>query len=138
MKKQIEQVTEFHKAFNCPIRETPSLIPDKEYELRHSLMKEENNEYLVACEDGDLIEIADALTDQLYVLCGTIISHGFQYIIEDLFNEVQASNLSKLDDNGTPIINGENGIFDETRPLGKVLKSKNFREPNLKQILCSE
>ena len=58
-----------------------------------------------------------------------------QHIIEDAFQEVQNSNMSKLDESGKPIINGENGVFDSSRPKGKILKSKNFFEPNLKQFL---
>lgn len=138
MKKQIQHVTEFHKAFNCPIRETPSLIPQEEYWLRYELMEEENDEYVKACSEGDIVEIFDALGDQLYILCGTIISHGGQKIIEKVFEEIQASNMSKLDYNGQPIINGENGVFDETRPIGKVIKSENFREPDLAPIIFGQ
>ena len=58
-----------------------------------------------------------------------------QHVIEKAFDEVQDSNMSKLDDEGLPIINGENGVWDESRPKGKILKSKNFFEPNLKQFL---
>jgi len=135
MKKQLAQVAEFQKAFGQNVADKPTLVSESISILRYKLMKEENTEYLQACIDGDLVEVADALADQLYILCGTILEHGMQDIIEKCFGEVQRSNMSKLDDKGNPIINGENGVFDETRPLGKILKSSNFSEPNLKQFL---
>lgn len=138
MKKQLAHVEEFHKAFNCPVRQSPTLIPIDEAVLRYDLMREENDEYMHAINTNDLVEVADALGDQLYILCGTIISHGMQDIIEKVFEEIQTSNMSKLDDNGQPIINGQNGVFDESRPLGKVIKSSNFRQPNLAPIIAGK
>lgn len=96
-------------------------------------MREENEEYLEACENNDLVEVADALGDQLYILCGTILKHGLQNKIEEVFEEIQRSNMSKLDKNGNPIVN--DGIIDPTRPVGKVLKSDQYSEPNIKDIL---
>ena len=87
-------------------------------------MQEENDEYLEACFKNSLIEIADALGDQLYILCGTILKHGMQHIIEDVFNEIQASNMSKLNADGKPII----------RHDGKILKGENYFVPNLEQF----
>jgi predicted HAD superfamily Cof-like phosphohydrolase len=98
------------------------------------LLKEENEEYLEAAQNNDLVEVADALGDQLYIVLGNIISHGMQGIIGDVFNEIHQSNMSKLDKNEEPIINGVNG-FDDTRPIGKILKSENYFKPNLKQFL---
>lgn len=135
MIKQLKNLEAFQKAFNSTFNETPTLLKDEDYVLRYNLLKEENEEYLAACRNNDEVEILDALTDQLYIVLGTIVSHGMQHIIEKAFEEVHASNMSKLDENGKPIINGENGVFDETRPKGKILKSKNFFEPNLKQFL---
>ena len=135
MQEQLEAVTQFQKAFGQNVSEAPTLISKEKAELRYKLGLEELNEYQDAVEAGDLIEVADSLTDQLYILCGTILEHGMQNIIEDCFREVQRSNMSKLDDNGKPIINGENGVYDSTRAMGKVLKSSNFSEPNLKQFL---
>lgn len=132
---QLQAVAKFQKAFGQSVKESPTLIPFKSAELRYKLMAEENEEYLQAVSDNDIIEVADALTDKLYILCGTILEHGMQYVIEDCFNNVQNSNMSKLDDDGKPIINGRNGVNDNTRPLGKILKSKNFIEPNLEPIL---
>lgn len=135
MKQKIKAVEDFHNAFGQMVNTTPQLVDEKTYSLRYELMQEENSEYLEACQNNDLVEVVDALTDKLYILCGTIITHGMQDIIEKCFEEVQRSNMSKLDDNGKAIINGENGVFDENRAMGKVLKSKNFFEPNLKQFL---
>ncbi len=135
MQKQLVQVATFQRAFGQNIETQPTSIEEEKAILRFKLMEEENEEYLDACLNHDLVEIADALTDQLYILCGTILEHGMQNIIEKCFEEVQRSNMSKLDDEGLPIINGENGVLDKTRPLGKILKSKNFSEPNLKQFL---
>lgn len=101
-------------------------------------MKEENEEYLEAVENNDLVEVYDALVDQYYILCGTILEHGMQNIIEKGFEEVQRSNMSKLDEVGLPIINGENGVLDESRPLGKILKSSKYFPPNLSQFFVDE
>ena len=135
MQNQLAKVAEFQTAFGQNVATEPTFIEPSTYDLRYELMKEENEEYLQACKENDLVEIADALADQLYILCGTILSHGMQDIIEKCFGEVQRSNMSKLDEEGLPIINGEKGVFDESRPLGKILKSKYYSEPNLKQFL---
>ncbi len=135
MKKQINQVQQFQEAFSQTINHKPTLVKPELAGLRFDLMKEENDEYLEAVLDKDLVAIADALGDQLYILCGTILTHGMQHIIEDVFDEIQRSNMSKLDENLKPIINGQNGVLDASRPMGKILKSKNFTEPNLKQFL---
>ena len=135
MQQQLEDLEWFQKKFNSTYNETPSLLEEEDYVLRFKLLQEENEEYLEACRNNDKVEILDALTDQLYIVLGSIVSHGMQHVIEKAFDEVQDSNISKLDDEGLPIINGENGVWDESRPKGKILKSKNFFEPNLKQFL---
>ena len=135
MQKQLEQVAIFQRAFGQNVETLPTLINKETARLRYDLMKEENEEYFEAVENNDLVEVYDALVDQYYILCGTILEHGMQNIIEKGFEEVQRSNMSKLDEVGLPIINGENGVLDESRPLGKILKSKNYSEPNLKQFL---
>ena len=126
MKNKIEAVKEFHRAYKLGYSETPlaSLGTDKNM-LRYKLMREENEEYLDAANDGDLVEVADALGDMLYILCGTIIEHGLQHKIEDVFNEIQRSNMSKLGEDGEPIY----------REDGKVLKGPNYFKPNIKEIL---
>ena len=135
MENELNKLKEFQIAFNSTYNDTPTLLKDQDYVLRFNLLKEENEEYLEACRNNDKIEILDALTDQLYIVLGTIVSHGMQDIIEKAFNEVHASNMSKLDNDGKPIINGLNGVLDNTRPVGKVLKSNNFFEPDLKQLI---
>ena len=122
----LDKVDYFHAVFKIGIAEdTPILIPQKESSLRFDLMKEESEEYLAACENKDLVEIADALGDQLYILCGTILKHGLQHKIEEVFNEIHRSNMSKLDEKGEPIF----------REDGKVLKGKSYFKPNIKDIL---
>jgi predicted HAD superfamily Cof-like phosphohydrolase len=135
MKEQLKDVEEFQRAFNRKVSESPKLISLEEGLLRFELMKEENEEYLEAVKNNDLVEVADALGDMLYILCGTILEHGLQYKIEAVFSEIQRSNMSKLGSSGKPVINGENGVLDKTKPWGKILKSENYSKPQLKWIL---
>ena len=135
MKQQIKQLEEFQKAFNSTYSNTPTLLSKEEWELRYKLSEEELLEYKEACEAGDLVEITDSIADRLFLIIGDAVSHGLQHILEDAFNEVVRSNMSKLGLDGRPIVNGENGVFDESRPLGKILKPSHFSEPNLKQFL---
>ena len=124
--KQIKAVTEFHKAFGLSEEYEPKADLSSDItELRYNLMKEENEEYLQAVKSNDLIEIGDALGDMLYILCGTIISHGFQDKIEAIFDEIQKSNMSKLGIDGKPIY----------REDGKVLKGPNYFKPDIEKIL---
>ena len=126
MKKQINHVAQFHNVFQIGNELEPiSNVGKSTYTLRYNLMKEENDEYLEACENNDLVEIADALGDQLYILCGTILKHGLQHKIEAVFEEIQKSNMSKLDTEGNPIF----------RDDGKILKGENYFKPNIKSIL---
>mgnify|MGYP001329391545 FL=1 len=126
IKKELESVKLFHKKFNIDyLNEPKANIPDKIKELRFKLMEEENLEYLKATKENDIVEIADALGDMLYILCGTIISHGLQNKIEEIFQEIQNSNMSKLGDNGKPIY----------RDDGKVLKGPNYFKPDIRKIL---
>lgn len=126
MQEQIEKVEEFHQAFGIKNRFHPVGEIDREtLMLRYKLMREENEEYLEAAEQGDLIEIADALGDMLYILCGTILSHGLQGKMEEVFAEIHRSNMSKLDAQGKPIY----------REDGKVLKSELYFKPNIGKIL---
>ena len=98
MKKQIDHVAEFHDVFQIGNESSPKVdVGSEVYMLRYNLMREENDEYLDACRQGDLVEVADALGDQLYILCGTILKHGLQHKIEEVFDEIQRSNMSKLD-----------------------------------------
>ena len=126
MQNQLKSVKIFHEAFGVKISNKPTLELSKDIlKLRHSLMQEENNEYLKAVEEKNLIEVADALGDMLYILCGTILTHGFQNLIEDIFDEIQTSNMSKLGYDGKPIYRND----------GKVLKGPNYKKPNIKKFL---
>jgi len=126
MKKQIDHVALFHNTFKIGNEERPiGQLSEDGYMLRYNLMKEENDEYLEAAKNGDLTEIADALGDMMYILCGTILKHGLQDIIEDVFEEIQQSNMSKLDENGEPIY----------REDGKILKGSNYFKPDITAIL---
>ena len=126
MKKRIAAVHAFHTAFKLNTQDTPTIdISDDRKKLRFELMKEENEEYLEAAINNDLVEVADALGDMLYILCGTIIEHGMQDKIEEVFNEIQRSNMSKLGEDGKPIY----------REDGKVLKGPDYFKPNIAEIL---
>ena len=135
MQKQLAQVETFQKSFNSVYNTEPTLLKEEDWKLRYKLSLEELDEYKEACEQGDIVEIFDAILDRLFLAFGDAVSHGLQDKLIDGFNEVVRSNMSKLDNNGKPIINGEDNVWDESRPKGKILKSKNFFEPNLKQFL---
>lgn len=123
--EKIKSVAEFHDIFKIGNADEVKLIDEKDYTLRYNLIKEENEEYLDACKNGDIVEIADALGDQLYILFGTILKHGLQHKIEEVYDEIHRSNMSKLDENGQPIF----------REDGKILKSNLYFKPEIKRIL---
>lgn len=126
MKNKLKAVHQFHTTFGLGIQELPTAnIPESKAKLRFDLMKEENEEYLEATKNNDITEVADALGDMLYVLCGTIIEHGLQHKIEAVFDEIQRSNMSKAGADGKPIL----------REDGKLLKGPNYFRPNIKDIL---
>ncbi len=123
--EKIKSVEEFHEIFKIGNASEIKLIEEKDYTLRYNLIKEENEEYLDACKNGDIVEIADALGDQLYILFGTILKHGLQHKIEEVYDEIHRSNMSKLDEEGKPIY----------REDGKVLKSNLYFRPDIKKVL---
>ena len=126
MQDKIKAVELFHNAFGLGVSETLQAdLGESKNNLRFNLMDEENREYLEAAQNNDLVEVADALGDMLYILCGTILEHGMQYKIEEVFNEIQRSNMSKLGADGKPIY----------REDGKVLKGPNYFKPNIQGIL---
>jgi len=126
LNETIDKVKAFHEIFGLEYHTAPSVsVPEPIIALRHRLMQEENDEYLEAAMNGDLELIADALGDKLYILCGTILAHGLQDKIVEVFNEIHRSNMSKLDEDGKPIY----------REDGKILKSKNYFLPAIKEIL---
>ncbi len=126
MQKQLNAVKEFHKTYKIGYSEFPKAsLGEIKNQLRYNLMKEENEEYFQAIQNNDLTEVADALGDMLYILCGTIIEHGLQDKIEAVFDEIQRSNMSKLGEDGLPIY----------REDGKVIKGPNYLKPNFEEIL---
>jgi|TARA_B110000914_G_C15247984_1_gene347264 predicted HAD superfamily Cof-like phosphohydrolase len=129
LKEKIEAVYEFHRVFGIGNNDEPtSDLSENGCLLRHRLMQEENEEYLEAAENGDLVEIADALGDMMYILYGTICKHGLQHRIADIFDEIHRSNMSKLDADGNPIY----------REDGKVMKGENYFKPNIAKYLKAE
>ena len=113
----------FMKTFGQEVKDKPSFSTDKINQLRLSLIQEELNELKEAMNNKDLIEVADALTDLLYVTYGA--GHAFGIDLDKCFNEVQNSNMSKLDKNGKPIYN----------EFGKVMKGPNYFKPNLSKFI---
>jgi len=126
LKDKIRAVYAFHEKFGIENRDTPApAIGEETFRLRHRLMQEENDEYLDACERGDLVDIADALGDMMYILYGTICAHGLQDHIADIFDEIHRSNMSKLGPDGRPIY----------REDGKVMKGEAYFRPDIGRIL---
>jgi len=118
-----EKVGTFMKTFGQEVKQSPALSTDKINELRVSLIREELDELIAAMNKKDLVEVADALADILYVTYGA--GHAFGLNLDRCFQEVQNSNMSKLDNNGRP-------IYDEN---GKVMKGPNYFKPDLKKII---
>lgn len=126
LQETIDHVREFHVAFGISCAERPEgSIGAEGAQLRHELMREENEEYLTAAKEGNLVEVADALGDMLYILCGTILKHGLHDKIEAVFQEIQRSNMSKLGADGRPIYRAD----------GKVLKGENYFRPDIAAVL---
>lgn len=123
--KELKNVNEFHQAFGVNVLENPE-IPEKERcELRQNILQEEVDELKKAWEEGNIVEVADALADIHYVLMGTVLEFGLQDKYEEIFKEVHRSNMSKLDINGKPIY----------REDGKVIKSELYTRPEIADIL---
>ena len=118
-----EKVGTFMKTFGQDIKQRSSFSTDKVNELRVNLIKEELDELIEAINNKDLVEVADALTDILYVTYGA--GHAFGINLDECFEEVQNSNMSKLDNNGKPIYNDK----------GKVMKGPNYFKPDLSKFI---
>ena len=117
------KVGTFMKTFGQEVKTKPSLSTEKINKLRLNLIKEELEELTEAMNNKDLLEVADALTDILYVTYGA--GHAFGIDLDKCFDEVQNSNMSKLDENGRPIYNDS----------GKVMKGPNFFKPDLSKFI---
>ena len=120
-----KKVKIFMETFGQEVKNKPSLSSEKINSLRLSLIQEELDELKEAIQDKDIVEVADALTDILYVTYGA--GHAFGIDLDQCFNEVQNSNMSKLGDDGKPIYN-ENG---------KVMKGPNYFKPDLSKYIKS-
>ncbi len=126
METVLRKLEEFQTTYGCPVNHSPvTELPGDRVNLRFNLMDEENKEYLEAANNNDVVGIADALGDMLYILAGTIVEHGMQDVIVNVFDEIHRSNMSKLGEDGKPIY----------REDGKVLKGKNYFKPDIKSIL---
>ncbi len=117
------KVGNFMKTFGQEVKTKPSLSTEKINKLRIDLIKEELEELTKAMNNKDLLEVADALTDILYVTYGA--GHAFGIDLDQCFEEVQNSNMSKLDENGKPIYND----------AGKVMKGPNYFKPDLSKFV---
>ena len=123
MMSNFDDVKNFMNIYEQEVKTKPSFPSEKIVQLRYNLIKEELDELSAAIKDEDIVEVADALTDLLYVVYGA--GHSFGINLDKCFAEVQRSNMSKLGKDGKPIYN-ENG---------KVMKGPNYSKPNLKQFL---
>lgn len=122
----ISCVEKFHDSFGISNNYEPTTqLSQQDIQLRFDLLKEENEEYINAAKSGDMVEVADALGDLMYILFGTIMKHGMQHKIVEVFEEIQRSNMSKLGEDGKPIY----------REDGKILKGPNYFKPDIKSIL---
>ncbi len=120
MKKELELVKKFHEKFKTPILRKPSLIAKDRFELRHHLIDEEVQEYLEGAQKGDLENIANELADILYSVYGTVLEHGLQDVMDEVFEEVHRSHMSK-DYHPYKMIKGKKYFKPE---LGKIFKKK--------------
>tara|TARA_B100002051_G_scaffold242736_1_gene248139 strand:+ start:270 stop:641 length:372 start_codon:yes stop_codon:yes gene_type:complete len=118
-----QKVKNFMETFGQQVKTSPSFSSDKINELRYNLIKEELDEFKQALENKDLLEVADALTDILYVTYGA--GHAFGIDLDSCFEEVQNSNMSKLGEDGKPIYNDK----------GKVMKGPNYFKPDLSKYI---
>lgn len=120
---QYDKVKKFHEIYECNIGDEAAFPSDAERDLRKKLLQEEFEEYITAEANNNLVEVADALGDMLYIIYGTAVSYGLP--INDIFDEIHNSNLSKLDENGLPI----------RREDGKIMKGPNYFKPDISSII---
>ena len=125
-KTTLESVQEFHETYGLPVLDTPDISDKKTNKLRINLLAEELDELKESLEQGDLVETLDALIDLQYVLDGAFLSFGLQHLKDPAFEEVQRSNMSKLGEDGKPIVREEDG---------KILKGPNYFKPDIAQFI---
>jgi predicted HAD superfamily Cof-like phosphohydrolase len=148
----IKMVEEFHKTFNAPILESPQIPSKERCDLRINLMQEELNEIKEAIENGDFVEISDGLCDLMYVLCGSILEFGLKDKFDELFDEVQRSNMSKACNSQQEALatlshykqkDGTEGRYEELNGKyivyrsadNKILKSVGYSPASLQDII---
>lgn len=122
----LSKVAEFQKATDQPVSENPTLTwMFNDSLLRYDLMQEENKEYIVACQNRNLVEVLDACVDMLYILAGTINTHGLGNILEEAFDRVHENNLTKIGADGKVLRN----------PSGKILKPYGYIPVDLSDLV---
>lgn len=122
----LEAVKKFHETYGLPVKSAPDISDEKTNALRINLLQEELDELKEALEQGDLVEVLDALTDLQYVLDGAYLSFGLQHLKGEAFEEVQRSNMSKLGTDGKPIVRERDG---------KILKGPDYFAPDIAKFL---
>lgn len=115
---------EFYESFNQPVQDMPMFPLPERRKLRMKLLEEEYHEYRYAERGNDFVKVADALADMLYIIGGTALEYGIP--LDKIFLEVHRSNMTKLDENGQPII----------REDGKIMKGPNYTKPDIAKIIC--
>jgi predicted HAD superfamily Cof-like phosphohydrolase len=128
MNRQIEQVKKFHQAFGHPVRLKPTALTEERSEMRMDILKEEIDELDEAASYNDFVNIADAIVDSMYILIGTALEYGIAHRLEECFEEVHRSNMSKLGADGFPVY----------REDGKIMKGPNYTPPNLAAIIIPD
>lgn len=124
LKPLFDKVRKFRETFELKVKDKPSLLTKSEYELHYRLLKEEIDEYFESVEEGDKPNTLKELVDVLYILMGCVLNHGMQDVFEDAFNEVHASNMSKLQDEKVL-----------KRDDGKVLKGDDYFKADMNQFI---
>lgn len=125
-KTTLERVQIFHETYGLPVKAAPDISDERINTLRVNLLQEEVDELREALEQGDMVEVLDALTDIQYVLDGAYLSFGLHHLKETAFAEVQRSNMSKLGEDGKPLVRESDG---------KILKGPNYSPPDIAQFL---
>ena len=128
MNRQIEQVKKFHQAFGHPVRVKPTHLSFERIEMRCEILKEEVFELETAMWENDVVASADAIIDCMYILIGHALEIGIAHRLEECFDEVQRSNMSKLGADGLPIY----------REDGKIMKGPNYSAPALAEIILPD
>ena len=128
-KTTLEQVRIFHETYGLSVKDAPDISDPKTNALRINLLAEEVEELKEALDNGDIVEVLDALTDIQYVLDGAYLSFGLHDVKQAAFEEVQRSNMSKLGEDGKPIVRPEDG---------KILKGPNYFKPDISQFIKKE